>query len=141
VYIYAGSSSEEGAMKRILALLVLSLLLIGCERFIPERVIAREKATWRGKSGVALTITQTFGTNYLDGATDVSFIPAPVRWQGYGFWAVSDLTFPIMRVEARRVTIFFYDDHPCSSLFLSTLPDALLAGTVAIHPCSPTGIC
>jgi hypothetical protein len=128
-------------MKGFLALLILSVLLTGCERFIPERVIMREKGTWHGKNGTALTITQTFGTKYLAGATDVSFIPAPVKREGYGFWAVTDLNFPIMRVESRRVTIFFYDDHPYSALFLDTLPDAFLVGTVAIHPCRPNEFC
>jgi hypothetical protein len=98
-----------------------------------------------GNPGTAVTIRFATGTEQLNGAGDVAFRfgrrgpYGPGKKQGE-FWAISDFTVPVMKLEPQAVPLFFANRED-NSMVLSQLPEQIRAGTLGIIPCHPDRVC
>ena len=89
-------------MKRLLMLLVLVALSIGCDprsHLRSAKGLSIEPATWRGgawdgRSGTAVTIQFKDGTEQFWQAKEVTLTFGPLKNGAY--WSVADFTVPVM---------------------------------------------
>jgi hypothetical protein len=124
----------------------LTLLAMGlsgcCSGFRPE-TISTTKATWQGKAGKAVTITQSAGTKGLEGAESVSFKFCGWR-SGSGFvapvWMPADFAVPVMKLEPQAVTLFSFSDYGDTNM-IEALQAEFRAGKVRIAACHPDRVC
>ena len=125
-------------LKRFLLLLGLAALSVGCDvtpQLRGAQELSTEPATWRGYSGTAVTIRFATGTELLKGADTVAF-----RF-GREPLHISDFTVPVMKLEPRAVTLFFFANSEVHSEILSRLREQVRAGTLGIVPCDPNKVC
>jgi hypothetical protein len=117
--------------------------LSGCCLGVHPETISTAKATWDGKAGVAVTITQNAGTKELEGVESVSF--EFCGWgSGRGFeapiWVPADFTVPVMKLEPQAVTLFFTADYGDTNM-IEALRGEFRAGKVTPSGCHPDRIC
>jgi hypothetical protein len=117
--------------------------LSGCYLGVHPETISTAKATWQGKAGVAVTITQNAGTKELEGVESVSF--EFCGWgSGRGFeapiWVPADFTVPVMKLEPQAVTLFFTADYGDTNM-IEALRGEFRAGKVTPSGCHPDRIC
>jgi len=98
-----------------------------------------------GNPGTAVTIRFATGTEQLKGAGDVAFRFGRRGPYGAGpkqgeFWAISDFTVPVMKLEPHALTLFVAN-RETDSMVLSQLPEQIKAGTLGIIPCDPNRVC
>jgi hypothetical protein len=123
------------------ATVVLAVLVtIGCCSGVHPETLSTTKATWEGKVGTAVTITQHDGTQELQGAKSVSFKFCEWRTDDE-FWEVADFTVPVMKLEPKAVTLFFSADDSSGAMMLEHLPSEFRAGRTSILGCHPDGDC
>ena len=119
------------ALFRITATALLCALavgLAGCCSGVTAETVSTAKATWQGTIGTAVTITQSKGTNGLEGDKYVSFVFCGGRSDGE-FWEIADFTVPVMKLDPNAVTLFFSTD-PQDAETLEHLPAEIRAGRV-----------
>jgi hypothetical protein len=91
-------------------LIALAMGFAGCCSGVRPETITTTKATWEGKAGTAVTITQSAGTKELEGVKSVSFKFCGWR-NGSGFealvWMPADFTVPVTNLEPQAVYIIF----------------------------------
>jgi len=111
---------------------------VGCHSGSIERVTTAN-ATWQGKAGTAVTITQSKGTNDLEGAKNVGF---QLGWFQHDkeFWEVADFTVPVMRLGPDTITLFFSNEET-DAFMLSHLTAEFRRGGVSIVRCNDKTIC
>ena len=114
-------------------LTALAVGLAGCCSGVTAETISTAKATWQGKIGTAVTITQSKGTKELEGAKYVSLEFCGGRSSGE-FWEIADFTVPVMKLESDAVTLFLSTD-PQDATTLEHLPAEFRAGKVKIAGC------
>jgi len=124
-------------------LAVLALGLNGCCAGVHPETISTAKATWQGKAGVAVTITQNAGTKDLEGVESVSFKFCGWR-SGSGFvrpvWMPADFTVPVMKLKPQAVTLFFFTDSGDTNM-IEALQAEFRSGKVTLSGCHPDRIC
>jgi hypothetical protein len=127
-------------MKRLLLVLALAALPVGCEGRSELRSAQRlstEPTSCQGNPGTAATIRFATGTEQLKGASRVGFKFA----QNKGvFWEIADFSVPVMKLEPRAVTLFFSNEAQDLTV-LSHLPEEIRAGTLRVLPCDPDKVC
>src|ERR1700751_162006 len=100
--------------KASLLLTALVTGMSGCGSGVHPETISMAKATWKGKPGKVVTITQSGGTKDLEGAHTVSFEFCGWR-SGSGFvaptWMPADFTVAVMKLEPQAVSLFFFSDY------------------------------
>jgi|SRR5271165_859489 len=125
----------EAAMKRLH--ITDATLLTNCAVPTPDHSaekLSTAPTTWGGRSGTAVTIGFTTGTERFKGAEQVA-----LRLDRGPFY-VSDFAVSVMKLEPRALTLFFPNSE-VDLIMLKHLPEAIGAETLIIIPCKPNRVC